>query len=197
MKKVDVTKLVPNEENPRLIKEHKFKKLVQSVKDFPEMLELRPIVVDDNNVILGGNMRFRAAQEAGLKKVPVIVASDLSEEKRKEFIIKDNQSYGEWDWDMVADKWEQTKLMEWGFESYHFGASTDFLDMDDETEPMEEPAVLEKPKVTDDGYVRYEIILLEESKKLVVETLAKIRQEKNITLAEAFMIVIHEYNSRQ
>jgi len=198
MKKVKVKDLVPNDKNPRLIKEHKFKKLVASIKEFPEMLELRPIVIDDNNVVLGGNMRMRAAQEAGLDKVPVIIATDLSEEQRKQFIIKDNQSYGEWDWDLLADEWQQDALIDWGFEPYNFGASTDFLDMDEETEPADElqPAP-EKPKITDDGYVRYEIILREESKQLVVETLAKIRKEENVTLAEAFMIIIHDFNARQ
>lgn len=195
MKKVDVKDLVPNDKNPRLIKEHKFKKLVESIKEFPEMLELRPIVVDDANVILGGNMRFRAAQEAGIKKVPVIVATDMSEEQRKQFIIKDNQSYGEWDWDLLADEWEQGDLISWGFESYNFGAPTDFLDIDDETEPSEAPPAPEKPKITDDGYVRYEIVLLEQDKQKVVETLAEVRKEHDVTLAEALMIIIQAYKA--
>lgn len=193
MKKVDVTKLVPNDKNPRLIKEHKFKKLVDSIKDFPEMLELRPIVVDQDNVILGGNMRFRAAQEAGIKKVPVIVANDMSEEQRKQFIIKDNQSYGEWDWDLLADEWEQGDLISWGFESYNFGAPTDFLDIDDETEPSEAPPAPERPKITDDGYVRYEIVLLEADKQKLVDTISSVRAKYDVTLAEALMIVVNDY----
>jgi hypothetical protein len=197
MKNLNITDLVQNEENPRLIKEAKFRKLVSSIKEFPEMLELRPIVVDENNVVLGGNMRMRAAQEAGLKKVPVIIAKDLTEKQRAEFIIKDNQSYGEWDWDLLADNWEQDSLIEWGFEPYNFGAATDFLDMDDETEPSDElPPAPDKPKITDDGYVRYEIVLLEQDKQKVVETLARIRKEQDITLAQAFMFIIHEFNTK-
>lgn len=197
MKKADIKTLIPNEENPRLIKEHAFKKLVKSIKEFPEMLEYRPIIVDDENVILAGNMRYRACMEAGLKKVPTIVAKDLSKEQKNQLIIKDNQNFGEWDWDMLADNWKQEDLVAWGFEPYNFGAPTTFLDIDEETEPLDDLPAIEKPKITDEGYVRYEIILLEESKKLVVETLAKIRKEKNITLAEAFMIVIHNYNAQQ
>lgn len=195
MKKLSIGSLMPNDENPRLIKEAKFKKLVASIKEFPEMLDLRPIVVDEENVVLGGNMRMRAAQEAGLDRVPVIVAKGLTDAQRKEFIIKDNQSYGEWDWDMLADQWEQGELIDWGFESYHFGAATDFLDIDDETEPIDDLPPLEKPKITDDGYVRYEIVLKEEDKQIVVETIADVRKQYDVTLAEALMIIINEYRA--
>jgi len=195
MKKVDIKTLVPNEENPRLIKEHAFKKLVNSVQEFPEMLEYRPIIVDDENVILAGNMRYRACMEAGLKKVPVIVAKDLSQEQKDQLIIKDNQNYGEWDWDMLADNWKQEKLVAWGFEPYNFGTPTSFLDMEEETEPLDDLPSIEKPKITDDGYVRYEIVMLEEDKQFLVETLAAVRKEHEVTLAEALMIVIKQYKS--
>jgi DNA modification methylase len=111
--KITDIKLNPN--NPRLIKDDKFKKLVQSVKDFPEMLNIRPIVVNKDMIILGGNMRFRACKEAGIKEIPVIVA-DLSEEKQREFLIKDNTSGGEWDWDMIANEWDTEELEAWGLD---------------------------------------------------------------------------------
>ena len=111
--KVSEVKLNPN--NPRLIKDDKFKKLVQSVKDFPEMMEIRPIVVNQDMIILGGNMRYKACVEAGLKLVPVIIA-DLTEEKQKEFLIKDNTSGGEWDWDILANEWNTDELQEWGLD---------------------------------------------------------------------------------
>jgi site-specific DNA-methyltransferase (adenine-specific) len=111
--KITDIKLNPN--NPRLIKDDKFKKLVQSVKDFPEMLNIRPIVVNKDMIILGGNMRFRACKEAGIKDIPVIVA-DLSEEKQREFLIKDNTSGGEWDWDMIANEWDTEELEAWGLD---------------------------------------------------------------------------------
>lgn len=113
LKKISDIKLNPN--NPRLIKDDKFKKLVQSIKDFPEMLEIRPIVVNKDMIILGGNMRFRACKEAGIKEIPVII-TDLSEEKQREFLIKDNTSGGEWDWDMLANEWDAEELDAWGLD---------------------------------------------------------------------------------
>jgi len=114
--KVKLTDIKPNPNNPRIIKDEKFRHLVQSIKDFPAMLELRPIVVNDENVILGGNMRLRACKEAGLKEVPIIKASELTEQQQKEFIIKDNVSFGEWDWDILANEWEAEELTEWGLD---------------------------------------------------------------------------------
>ena len=113
IKKISEVKLNPN--NPRLIKDDKFKKLVQSIKDFPEMLSIRPIVVNQDMIILGGNMRFRACKEAGIKEIPVIV-TDLPEDKQREFLIKDNTSGGEWDWDMIANEWDADELEAWGLD---------------------------------------------------------------------------------
>ena len=112
--KLSDIKLNPN--NPRLIKDDKFKKLVQSIIDFPEMLKIRPIVVNEDMIILGGNMRFKACKEAGLKEVPIIKTSGLSEQKQKEFLIKDNIAGGEWDWNLLANEWDEIKLVEWGLD---------------------------------------------------------------------------------
>lgn len=113
---VDINKIKTNPENPRIIKDDKYKKLVRSIEEFPEMLELRPIVVNKDMVILGGNMRHKAAKEAGLKEVPVIIAENLDEAKEREFIIKDNVGFGEWDWDALANLWEPEELYEWGLD---------------------------------------------------------------------------------
>lgn len=113
IRKISEVKL--NSNNPRLIKDEKFKKLVQSIKDFPEMLSIRPIVVNQDMIILGGNMRFRACKEAGITEIPVIV-TDLPEEKQREFLIKDNISGGEWDWDLLANEWDNEELVEWGLD---------------------------------------------------------------------------------
>jgi hypothetical protein len=113
IRKISDIKLNPN--NPRLIKDDKFKKLVQSIKDFPEMLNIRPIVVNKDMIILGENMRYRACKEAGIKEIPVIV-TDLSEDKQREFLIKDNTSGGEWDWDMIANEWDADELEAWGLD---------------------------------------------------------------------------------
>jgi DNA modification methylase len=113
--KININKIKLNPNNPRLIKDDKFAKLVQSIKDFPEMLEIRPIVVNDDMIILGGNMRFKACKEAGLKEVSIIKASGLSEEKQREFLIKDNVSGGEWDWSLLQE-WDALELESWGLD---------------------------------------------------------------------------------
>jgi DNA modification methylase len=115
-----LTDIKSNPNNPRIIKDDKFKKLVASIKEFPQMLSLRPIVVNDDMIVLGGNMRLKACKEAGLKEVPVIKASDLNEEQQKAFIIKDNVGYGEWDWDMLANEWDAKELVEWGLDIPNF-----------------------------------------------------------------------------
>jgi len=124
--------IIANENNPRVIKDDKFKKLVQSIKDFPQMLQLRPIVVNDEMVVLGGNMRLRAVQEVGLKEVPIIKASDLTEEQQKEFIIKDNVGFGEWDWDVLANEWEPELLTEWGLDVWQQPVEVDYSLLDEE-----------------------------------------------------------------
>jgi ParB-like chromosome segregation protein Spo0J len=121
--KVSEIKLNPN--NPRLIKDEKFTKLVQSIKDFPEMLDIRPIVVNSDMVILGGNMRFKACKEAGLKEVPIIVADNLTEEQQREFLIKDNTSGGEWDFEMLANEWDVEQLKEWGLDIPNFDTDSE------------------------------------------------------------------------
>ena len=116
-----------NPNNPRLIKDEKFAKLVESIRSFPEMLKLRPIVINDDNIVLGGNMRLKACKEAGLKTVPVIKASELTEEQQREFIIKDNVGFGEWDWEMLANGWDAEKLEDWGVEVPGFDIDADKL----------------------------------------------------------------------
>lgn len=126
MKLETIQNIKPNPNNPRLIKDDKFKKLVQSIKDFPEMLELRPIVVDENMIILGGNMRYRACVESGLKEVPIIIADKLTEAQKKEFLIKDNVSGGDWDFDILANEWNAEDLENWGLDVPTF--EEEFLD---------------------------------------------------------------------
>lgn len=113
---VKVGEIKSNPNNPRIIKDEKFEKLVKSIREFPEMLNLRPIVVNDDMVVLGGNMRLKACKEAGLKEIPVIKASQLSEKQQKEFIIKDNVGFGEWDWETIANEWDSIELQDWGLD---------------------------------------------------------------------------------
>ena len=112
--KISAIKRNPN--NPRILKDDKFAKLTQSIKDFPQMLDIRPIVVNDDMIVLGGNMRLKACKEAGLKEVPVIKVNDLTEEQQREFIIKDNVGFGDWDWDLLANEWDADLLDDWGLD---------------------------------------------------------------------------------
>jgi ParB-like chromosome segregation protein Spo0J len=114
-----------NPNNPRLIKDDKFAKLVKSIREFPEMLRIRPIVVNSDMVVLGGNMRLRACAEAGLKEVPIIMADELTEEQQREFIIKDNVGFGEWEWEMIASDWDVQELEEWGLDVPGFDMNAD------------------------------------------------------------------------
>jgi len=129
--KLKINQLKPNESNPRIIKEAKFKKLVQSIKDFPKMLELRPIIVDEDMTILGGNMRYKACVQAGLKEVNVKIAKGLTEEQKKEFIVKDNVGFGEWDWDSLGNEWDNVKLGEWGMDVWQPEEAVDYSALDD------------------------------------------------------------------
>ena len=133
-----ITKIKSNPNNPRIIKDDKFKKLVQSIKDFPEMIEKRPLVcvtdVDDKIYPLGGNMRLKALQELGYKEIPdnwVVMADEWTIEKRNEFVVKDNIGYGEWDWDDLANNWNELNLDEWGLDIPQFAKDVDYSILDD------------------------------------------------------------------
>lgn len=134
-----ITEIQLNPNNPRVIKDDKFKKLVKSIQEFPQMLAIRPIVVNDQMIVLGGNMRLKACIEAGLTEVPVIKASSLTPEQQNEFIIKDNVGFGEWEWDVLANEWDVDKLTEWGldipdFEPKVLEAEEDNFEVPDEVQ---------------------------------------------------------------
>jgi len=114
--KVNIASVKENTDNPRFIKDSKFKKLVKSIKAFPEMLEKRPIVVDEDMVVLGGNMRLKACKSAGLFEVWIDIAEGWTEKQKKEFIVKDNVGFGEWDWDILANEWNTEQLADWGLD---------------------------------------------------------------------------------
>lgn len=133
IKLVSIDEIKPNPNNPRIIKDNKYKQLVKSIKDFPQMLEIRPIVVNDDMMVLGGNMRLKASIEAGLTELPIIKASDLTQEQQQEFIIKDNLGYGEWDWQQLNDEWNLEELEEWGLDlpSFDIAPPEEPTDMSD------------------------------------------------------------------
>jgi DNA modification methylase len=127
---VNINEVKENPENPRLIKDGKFKKLVESIKEFPQMLAIRPIVVNDDMIVLGGNMRLKACKAAGLTEIHIIKAKDLTLEQQREFIIKDNSSFGEWDWSMIKANWDFDLLSDWGLDIPKFPL--------EETDPQED-----------------------------------------------------------
>jgi len=140
MQKVKISSVKPNPNNPRIIKDDKFEKLVASLKNFPEMAAVRPIVVNTDMIVLGGNMRLKAMKEAGWKEVPIEVV-DWTEEKQREFIIKDNVGFGEWDWEGLANEWDVEELESWGLDIPNFNTET--LEADDfDTTPPEIPTTV-------------------------------------------------------
>lgn len=116
MKKIKVSKLKLNPKNPRIIKKEKFEQLKKSITEFPKMLELRPLIVDEDFVVLGGNMRLRALQELGIQETYYVQKNDLTETEKEQFIIKDNVSFGHWEWDLLANEWDTIDLKNWGLD---------------------------------------------------------------------------------
>ncbi len=117
---VPLSSIKPNPNNPRMLRDEKFLKLRKSLEDFPDMINYRAIVAvtdtDGKYMVLGGNMRLRALQDLKVKEVPVMLADHWTEEQRREFIIKDNVGFGEWDWDQLANEWDAGELAEWGLD---------------------------------------------------------------------------------
>ena len=131
---IKLSTIKPNPNNPRLIKDERFKKLVKSIQEFPKMMELRPMVINADNIVLGGNMRLKALKELGYKEIPnewVKKASDLTEDEARRFIIADNVGFGEHDWDLLANSWDSDELADWGLEIPNFD-NVDFSDKNKE-----------------------------------------------------------------
>lgn len=114
--KIPINEIKPNPNNPRVLKDWQYEKLKKSITEFPKMLELRPIVIDNEGIILGGNMRYRILKELNHKDVEVVKASELTEEEKKRFIIADNVSFGDWDDEVLANEWDVEVLSDWGLD---------------------------------------------------------------------------------
>lgn len=190
-KKVNIKEIKPNENNPRIISDYKFKNLVKSIKDFPEMLEKRPLVVDEDMVVLGGNMRLKALQQAGIKEVHIDIAKDWTDEQKKEFIIKDNLSFGEWDWDILSNEWETKELDDWGMQVPYYEDEPDYSLLDDEdlSEQLSEmqsnvKKAIQIPFDNDDYETAFELIKFFRERdynlgKLIIELLSEKKNEVN------------------
>jgi hypothetical protein len=191
--KVAIGKIKPNTNNPRIIKDDKFQKLVKSIQEFPEMLLIRPIVVNDEMIVLGGNMRLKACQEAGIKEIPIIKASNLTEEQQKEFIIKDNVGFGEWDWENLANEWDETQLEDWGLDVWINKGKDELLEVEDEVEETTTDA----PKITDEGYSLFELVMLHENKLTLLDLLNQVKREFLFEKTEdALMELVRVYQNK-
>ena len=150
--KVKIGDIKVNPANPRVIRDYKFNKLVKSIQEFPKMLEIRPIVVNEDNIVLGGNMRYKACQQAGLKEVYIIKAKDLTEEQQKEFLIKDNSSYGQWDWEVLANEWDHQQLDDWALDLPLAGSDdAEFFGIEEESDEEAYTKKIEVPKYIPTG----------------------------------------------
>lgn len=185
---IQISKIKLNPNNPRLIKDDKFTKLVQSIKDFPEMLNIRPIVVNEDMIILGGNMRFKACKEAGLKEVPIIIASDLSAEKQREFLIKDNVSGGEWDWTLLQ-KWDVEELEDWGVDMPKFETNEEISNIKD-NEHLSQPEHLER--WLESSIKQMKLSFEDETFEKVVRWFEKLQQKHNLNTNSDVIIKLME-----
>jgi hypothetical protein len=161
IEKVNIEDIKSNPNNPRFIKDDKYKKLVKSIKEFPEMLEIRPIVIDEDGIVLGGNMRLKACKEAGLKEVHIIKASELTEKQKKEFILKDNQSFGEWDNKLLSD-WDKDMLLNSGFEEWEMIDIFGVNDLDNKFKGNIEGSNFDPLEVNVDDYIKQNILFFNE-----------------------------------
>ena len=189
-----LSQIKPNPNNPRLIKDERFEKLCKSIQDAPKFMALRPIIIDGQGMILGGNMRYKALLHLGYKEVPdawVKRADDLTEEERHRFIITDNVGYGDWDYEALANEWDAEQLEEWAVDLPLFNGEKDYFDI------QEKNARESEPKATDDGYSTFELVMLHENKLTLLDTLNQIKTnfafEKQ---EEALMELIRIYNKK-
>ena len=189
MELLKISAVKANTDNPRVIRDNKFQKLVASIKEFPEMLKLRPIVVNKDMIILGGNMRYKACIEAGLKEVWVLKATDLTKEQENEFIVKDNVGFGEWDWDILANIWDSKKLKDWGLDVWQPEEEIDYsvldeVDLDDEIESLYDQT---KKSVI----LEYPTEQYEKDIRPYIDRLKTI----GVDMSELFLNALHNYDS--
>ncbi|MBP92575.1 MAG: DNA methylase [Flavobacteriaceae bacterium] len=188
---VKISKVKGNPNNPRIIKNDKFKKLVKSIQEFPEMLKLRPIVVDEDMIVLGGNMRLKASKDAGLKEVWIEIAEGLTEEQKKEFIVKDNVGFGEWEWDMLANEWDSVQLAEWGLDVWQ--NEDDVKEEEVYTKNIEAPTYEPKNEKPKEEELYNEDKVKELIKKIGLSNIKK--EEKDFLIKAAYRHTVFNYQS--
>ena len=208
-KHVYASEIEQNEYNPRSISGSKLKKLKKSLEEFPEMLHKRPLVCTTNDsgggyTALGGNMRLQALKELNFKEIPILLANDWTKEQRDEFVIKDNVSFGDWDWDILKTDWNIDQLNDWGIEQLISGQE-DYFETEDNDFPGTEPSEGEpepqpdeepepKPTTSDDKYSNFDIVLLYQNKMSLINKLKQIREDKQLEKNEdALMELVNNY----
>lgn len=169
-KTVRLDEIKVNEHNPRQIKQKEMDKLKKSLKDFPEMMQLRPIVVDEDGVILGGNMRYQALVASGADSADVIQVEGLTEDQKREFIIKDNVPYGDWDWDALANEWDPDELNDWGLANIKTGLA-------DEKNIEEEPPTIVSSFITFDYSDEVQVRISDETAAKLMSEMITYRDE--------------------
>tara|TARA_R100000935_G_scaffold28627_2_gene48993 strand:- start:3929 stop:4513 length:585 start_codon:yes stop_codon:yes gene_type:complete len=189
IQKVKIEKVFENSTNPRTISKDKFDNLVESIKTFPEMLQLRPIVVNKEMAILGGNMRYKACRKLNHKEVFIIKIDDLTDEQIQEFIIKDNVGFGQWDWDLLANSWDTQKLQDWGMDVWKGAQEEEMFEFND-VENEDET----KPKASDDNYSNFELVMVHKDKVFVLDILNTVKTKLNLkTIADALIVLAKNY----
>jgi hypothetical protein len=186
---VNIETIKPNPDNPRVIKGDQLEKLKKSIQEFPEMLEARPLVVDENLVVIGGNMRLRALKELGYKDIPIIRFSNLDEAKKREFVVKDNVNYGEWNWDSISTSWDVSVVSDWGLEIPAWV-------MDDEMEPEIDEDVLSRKleKYLDSQIRRITLFFSQAEYEEAINKLDQVMEGKRFkTNTEAFIFLMNYY----
>lgn len=184
IQKVKIGDIKPNPTNPRTISKEKKQKLIQSIKDFPQMLEIRPIVVDEEGVILGGNMRYQACIEAGLKEIYIIKADELTDEQKKEFILKDNNGFGEWDLEKLGE-WDKDLLLKSGFEDWQMIGIFGENELENKFTKQLEGSNFIADKIDVNDYIKQNIIFLNEMMLEFEDDEVK-ESIRNITKVDAF-----------
>lgn len=183
-----ITDLKPNSKNPRTISDHKLEKLKKSVREFELMMEARPIVVNSKMEILGGNMRYKALEQLGYAEIPDnwVKVMNFNRKEEREFIVKDNIGYGDWDWDSL-DSWDAEELNDWGLD---ISFNQDEYFKTEDKENIEDA----EPRSTDDEYATFEIVMLYDNKLLLLDLLNKIKNKYQIEKQEdALMLVVKNY----
>ena len=186
MKKlVEITKVKPNPRNPRVIKNDKFEQLKHSITTLPSYMKLRPVIVDEDMMVLGGNMKLKASLALGKKEIwtDMFTQADCDE-----IMIKDNTNAGQWEWDILGNEWDSTLLKDYGLDVWQ--NVDDLYDVEKNTEADED----RKPKMTDDDYSSFELIMEHDNKVKFLSVLSGIKKKYGIEkMEEALMIMINKY----